>query len=52
LFIHSSETVEATRRLQQDYMNRSRQAMAGEWPPATFAARLKMNLAKLFSPLL
>ncbi len=52
LFVHSAEAVEAMRRLQQDYMNRSEQAIAGEWPSPTFAGRLKMNLAKLFSPLL
>lgn len=52
LFVHSAEAVEAMRRLQQGYLNQSEQAVAGEWPSPTFAGRLKMNLAKLFSPLL
>ena len=38
--------------LQQGYLDKSLQAVPGQWPPQTFGSRLKMNLAKLFSPLL
>ncbi len=52
LFVHSSEAVQALRDLQQCYLSQSRQAMPEEWPGNSLANRLKMNLAKLFSPLL
>lgn len=52
LFVHSPEAVAAMRELQQGYLDKSLQAVPGEWPPQTLANRLKMNLAKLFSPLL
>lgn len=52
LFVHAPEAVEAVRRLQQDYISHSIQARIGQWPSQTFGSRLKMNLAKLFSPLL
>lgn len=52
LFLHSQEAVEALRRLQQGYLDKSRQAIPGEWPSPTLPGRLKRNLAKLFSPLL
>jgi hypothetical protein len=38
--------------LQQGYLDQSRQAILDQWPSQTLAGRLKMNLAKLFSPLL
>jgi cardiolipin synthase A/B len=52
LFVHAAEAVQAMRRLQQGYLDRSLQAIPGQWPSPTFGGRLKMNLAKLFSPLL
>lgn len=52
LFIHAPEAVEAMHGLQQGYLDQSLQAVPGEWPPQTLESRLKMNLAKLFSPLL
>ena len=52
LFVHAAEAVEATHDLQQGYLAQSLQAVPGQWPPQTLGSRLKMNLAKLFSPLL
>jgi len=52
LFVHAAEAVQATHRLQQGYLDQSRQAILDQWPSQTLAGRLKMNLAKLFSPLL
>jgi cardiolipin synthase A/B len=52
LFIHAAEAVEAMHRLQQGYLDQSRLATLADWPSQTLAGRLKMNLAKLFSPLL
>jgi cardiolipin synthase A/B len=52
LFVHSAEAVEAMHALQQGYLADSLQAVPGQWPPQDFGTRLKMNLAKLFSPLL
>ena len=52
LFMHSAEAVEAMHALQQGYLDKSLQAVPDKWPPQTLENRLKMNLAKLFSPLL
>ncbi|MEN6458819.1 MAG: cardiolipin synthase [Thermoguttaceae bacterium] len=52
LFIHAEEAVQAMRQLQQGYLDQSLQASLDDWPSKTLAGRLKMNLAKLFSPLL
>lgn len=52
LFIHAEEAVREMRRLQQSYLDRSLRANLDEWPSRTLPNRLKMNLAKLFSPLL
>ena len=52
LFVHAEEAVHEMRRLQQGYLERSRQAIPGQWPSPALSSRLKMNLAKLFSPLL
>jgi cardiolipin synthase A/B len=52
LFVHAGSAVEEMRSLQQEYLDKSLQAVPGQWPPQTLGSRLKMNLAKLFSPLL
>jgi len=52
LFVHAKEAVAEMRRLQQGYLDQSEQAVLDQWPSQTLASRLKMNLAKLFSPLL
>ena len=52
LFVHAEEAVQEMRRLQQGYLDQSLPATLGQWPSRTLANRLKMNLAKLFSPLL
>ena len=52
LFVHAPEAVEAMHALQQGYLDKSLQAVPGQWPSQTLGNRLKMNLAKLFSPLL
>ena len=52
LFVHAEGAVEEMRRLQQGYLDQSEQAILGQWPSQTPRSRLKMNLAKLFSPLL
>jgi cardiolipin synthase A/B len=52
LFVHAEEAVHEMRRLQQGYLDQSEQAVLNEWPSHTLPGRLKMNLAKLFSPLL
>ncbi len=52
LFVHAEEAVREMRRLQQSYLDQSLPAALGQWPSRTLASRLKMNLAKLFSPLL
>jgi cardiolipin synthase len=52
LFIHAKEAVEELHRLQQGYLDRSDQATADDFPSRTLIGRLKVNLAKLFSPLL
>ncbi len=52
LFVHAGSAVEEMRRLQEDYLEKSLQAIPGQWPPQELSSRLKMNLAKLFSPLM
>lgn len=52
LFVHAGSAVEEMRALQEDYLATSVQAVPGQWPPQDFSSRLKMNLAKLFSPLM
>ncbi len=52
LFVYAEEAVREMRRLQQNYLDQSRPASLDQWPGRTLAGRLKMNLAKLFSPLL
>jgi cardiolipin synthase len=52
LFVHAAEAVDEVRRLQADYLGQSLLATWDDWPSRTFAGRLKVNLAKLFSPLL
>jgi len=52
LVLYSSEAVREVRRLQQNYIARSQEARLEDWPAPTFGSRLKVNLAKLFSPLL
>jgi cardiolipin synthase len=52
LFVHAKEAVRDMHVLQQGYLDQSEQAVPGQWPSQTLPARLKMNLAKLFSPLL
>ena len=52
LFIHAEEAVEEMRRLQQGYLDQSDRATPADFPSRTWPGRLKVNLAKLFSPLL
>jgi cardiolipin synthase len=52
LFMHAGSAVEEMRSLQEDYLEKSLQAVPGQWPSQTIGSRLKMNLAKLFSPLM
>jgi cardiolipin synthase len=52
LFVHAEEAVQEMRRLQQGYLDRSDRATADDFPGRTLLGRLKVNLAKLFSPLL
>jgi cardiolipin synthase len=52
LFVHAEAAVEEMRRLQQGYLYQSVRADLAQWPSPTLWGRLKMNLAKLFSPLL
>jgi len=52
LFVYAAEAVDEMRRLQQGYLDRSEKAILNQWPSQTLSSRLKMNLAKLFSPLL
>ena len=53
---HASDTlleaVEEMRSLQQGYLDQSDRATADDWPSRTWPGRLKVNLAKLCSPLL
>jgi cardiolipin synthase A/B len=52
LFVHAGTAVQEVRRLQEEYLEQSLQAVPGQWPEQTLGNRLKMNLAKLFSPLI
>ncbi|NLF08848.1 MAG: cardiolipin synthase, partial [Pirellulaceae bacterium] len=52
LFVHAEEAVGQVHDLQQHYLARSRLATAADWNTHTLIGRLKVNLAKLFSPLL
>ncbi|MBN1396040.1 MAG: cardiolipin synthase [Pirellulales bacterium] len=52
LFVHAEEAVRQVHDLQQHYLERSRQATRDDWRMGTLPGRLKVNLAKLFSPLL
>jgi cardiolipin synthase len=52
LFVHAGPAVEEMRSLQEGYIDKSLQATPGQWPSQTWISRLKMNLAKLFSPLM
>jgi cardiolipin synthase len=52
LFVHAEEAVQEMRRLQQGYLDRSDRATTDDFPGRTLLGRLKVNLAKLFSPLL
>lgn len=51
-FVLAEEAVGENRRLRQGYLDQSLRAVLDEWPSRTLPSRLKMNLAKLFSPLL
>ena len=52
LFVHTPEAVDELRRLQQGYLDQSQRATADDLPTRTPLGRLKVNLAKLCSPLL
>ena len=52
LLVYASEAVDDLYRLQQSYLAHSRPASEEHWAADTFSGRLKLNLAKLFSPLL
>ncbi len=52
LFVHAGAAVEEMRALQEGYLEKSLQAVPAQWPSQTRLSRLKMNLAKLFSPLM
>jgi cardiolipin synthase len=52
LFVHAKAAVDEMRRLQQGYLDQSDRATADDFPGRTWPGRLKINLAKLFSPLL
>jgi cardiolipin synthase A/B len=52
LFVHAEEAVKEMHCLQQGYLQQSRQATWDDLPSRTLLGRLKVNLAKLFSPLL
>ena len=52
LLLHSHQAVADLHALQQYYIQRSQPASADDWPEATLLGRLKVNLAKLASPLL
>ena len=52
LFVHAEEAIRQVRDLQQHYIERSRQATETDWNTHTLIGRLKVNMAKLFSPLL
>jgi len=52
LFVHTPEAVDELRCLQQGYLDQSQRATADDLPTRTPLGRLKVNLAKLCSPLL
>ena len=52
LFVHAAQAVEELRRLQQVYLDESLRATADDLSTNTVLGRLKVNLAKLCSPLL
>jgi cardiolipin synthase len=52
LFVHAEEAVQAMHRLQQGYLDQSVEATLDDMPSRTLLGRLKVNLAKLFSPVL
>lgn len=52
LFVHAPAAVEEMRRLQQGYLDQSDRAVIEDFGGQTLLGRLKMNLARLFSPLL
>ena len=52
LFVYAAEAVAELFRLQQGYLAQSQRAEADHWSGQTVLGRLKVNLAKLFSPLL
>jgi cardiolipin synthase A/B len=52
LFVHAESAVAEMRKLQQNYIDRSDLATLDDLPTKTTLGRLKVNLAKLFSPLL
>jgi cardiolipin synthase A/B len=52
LFIHAEEAVEELRALQRGYIEQSDRATHDDFPGRTWLGRLKVNLAKLVSPLL
>ncbi len=52
LFVHAGAAVEEMRTLQEDYLEKSLQAVPGQWPSQELSGRLKRNMAKLFSPLM
>jgi len=52
LFVHAEQAVQDMHRLQQSYLDQSQPATMDDWPTRTLLGRLKVNLAKLFSPLL
>ncbi len=52
LLAHAPDTVEGVRELQQYYIDQSIHATFEDMPGRTFVGKLKMNFAKLFTPLL
>jgi cardiolipin synthase len=52
LLVYAGEAVDDLYRLQQGYLAQSRPATAEHWGADSLLGRLKLNLAKLFSPLL
>lgn len=52
LFVHAKEAIRQVCSLQQHYIERSRLATDADWNTHTLIGRLKVNMAKLFSPLL
>jgi len=52
LLLHAPEAVAETHALQMGYMARSDRATFDDFPSRTWLGRLKVNLAKLLSPLL